>query len=54
MNKAKKRKLYQVDWYTDDGYLYRTTMGCEWKDVKQCKKQARKLGETIKYEPYFE
>lgn len=50
----KRRKLYQVDWYTEGGWNYRTTFGCDWKAVQECKKQAKAMGETIKYEPYFE
>jgi hypothetical protein len=27
-------------------------MGCTWEDVKECKRTAKLLGETIKYEHY--
>ena len=47
----KKTKIYSVDWYHGD-HCYRTTMGCTWEDVKDCKRAAKLMGETIKYEHY--
>ena len=47
----KKTKIYSVDWYHGD-HCYRTTMGCTWEDVKDCRRTAKLLGETIKYEHY--
>ena len=49
--KVVKTKIYSVDWI-HNGFCYRTTMGCTWEDVKQCKSTAKLLGETIKYEHY--
>ena len=46
-----KTKIYSVDWIRD-GFCYRTTMGCTWEDVKDCKRTAKLLGETIEYEHY--
>jgi hypothetical protein len=47
----KKIKIYSVDWYRGD-WCYCTTMGCTWEDVKECRQQAKLMGETIKYEHY--
>jgi len=44
-----KPNLYYVDWYTEGGFCYRTTSNCTWSDVLACKRQAKWLGETIKY-----
>ena len=49
--KVVKTKIYSVDWYRN-GFCYRTTMGCTWEDVKQCKRTAKLLGEKIEYEHY--
>ena len=49
--KVVKTKIYSVDWIRN-GFCYRTTMGCTWEDVKECKRQAKLMGETIKYEHY--
>jgi hypothetical protein len=49
--KVVKTKIYSVDWIRN-GFCYRTTMECTWEDVKQCKRTAKLLGETIKYEHY--
>lgn len=47
----RKAKIYSVDWLRN-GLCYRTTMGCTWEDVLECKRTAKLLGETIKYEHY--
>ena len=47
----RKTKIYSVDWIRN-GFCYRTTMGCTWENVKDCRKTAKLLGETIKYEHY--
>lgn len=44
-----RRKIYSVDWYCN-GFCYRTTTGCTWEQVQDCKRTARLLGEKIKYE----
>ena len=48
---VKKTKIYSVDWIRN-GFCYRTTMGCTWEDVRDCKRQAKLMGEAIKYEQY--
>ena len=45
----KKENTYWVDWYRN-GFCYRSTHGCSWDDIKEMKKLAKLLGETIKYE----
>ena len=45
----KKRKIYDVNWYCN-GFCYRTTRGCDWETVKECRRIARLLGEKIEYE----
>jgi hypothetical protein len=45
----KKENLYWVDMYSD-GYCYRSVHSCTWEEVKQIRKTAKMLGETIKYE----
>ena len=47
--KPKGIKIYYVRWYRN-GYNYRDTSQCTWKDVLQCKRQAKMMGETIEYE----
>lgn len=47
--KVVKVKYYTVDWYSN-GFCYRTTRGCDMEAVKDCKRTAKLLGETIKYE----
>ena len=47
--KVVKTKIYNVDWYRGD-WCYRTTTGCKWEDVKDCKRAAKLMGEKIKYE----
>ena len=47
----RKKKIYSVDWIRN-GFCYRTTMGCTWEDVKDCKRTAKLLGEIIEYEHY--
>jgi hypothetical protein len=44
-----KKKIYAVNWYCN-GYCYRTTTECTWDDVKELRKVAKSLGETITYE----
>lgn len=46
---TKKSKIYNVDWIRN-GFCYRTTTNCDWDAVKDCKRTAKMLGETIKYE----
>ena len=46
----KKVKYYSVNWYTSSGFCYRTTFNCTWEAVKECRKIAKSLGETITYE----
>ena len=48
---VRKTKIYSVDWYHGD-HCYCTTMGCTWEDVKNCRRTAKLMGETIKYEHY--
>lgn len=48
---VRKTKIYSVDWI-HNGFCYRTTMGCTWEDVKDCKRTAKLLGEKIEYEHY--
>ena len=45
----RKTKIYNVDWICN-GFCYRTTMGCDWKAVKDCKRIAKLLGEKIEYQ----
>ena len=49
--KVVKTKIYSVDWY-HNGFCYCTTKGCTWEDVKECRRKAKFMGETIKYEHY--
>lgn len=50
---AKKRfvteKIYEVDWFLSNGHCYRTTTNVTWEGVKDMKKTAKLLGETISY-----
>ena len=48
MRKQTLRTTYWVDWYRD-GWCYRSTHGATWEHVKEMKKLAKALGETIKY-----
>ena len=48
-NRILKAKYNTVHWYRN-GFCYRTTLGCNTDDVKNCKHTAKLLGETIKYE----
>ena len=48
----KKVKLYWVDWYNSSGFCYRSSRDLTWADVLQCKRTAKQLGETIKYEHF--
>lgn len=47
--KVVKVRIYTVNWYSN-GFCYRTTRGCDMDAVKNCKRTAKLLGETIKYE----
>lgn len=47
--KVIKVRIYTVNWYSN-GFCYRTTRGCDMDAVKNCKRTAKLLGETIKYE----
>ena len=47
--KTIKTKIYSVDWIRN-GFCYRTTTECTWEDVKECKRTAKLLGETIEYQ----
>lgn len=44
----KKPNTYQIDWYTSGGWCYRTTIGVPYREIKEYRKQAKILGETIK------
>lgn len=46
---VKHTKIYNVNWIRN-GVCYRTTMGCDWEAVKDCKSTAKLLGEKIEYE----
>ena len=46
---TKRTKIYNVDWIRN-GFCYRTTMGCDWEAVKDCKRAAKLMGEKIEYE----
>ena len=49
MTRYTQKTLYTIDWYTN-GFCYRTTCGCDREAVKDAKKLAKLLGETIKVE----
>lgn len=49
LNSMKNTNTYWVDWYRN-GWCYRSTHGVTWEQVKEMKKLAKYLGETIKYE----
>lgn len=42
-------KRYFVNWISN-GFCYRTTANCTWKQVLESKKIAKALGEKIEYE----
>ena len=46
---VRKTKVYTVNWLRN-GFCYRTTVDCDWEWVKQCKRAAKEMGETIEYE----
>ena len=46
----KKQTTYWVDCYTPGGFCYRSTHGVTMEQVREMKKIAKVLGETIKYE----
>lgn len=47
---GRKRNLYWVDIYTRGGWCYRSVHSCTMEQVRELRKQAKLLGETIKYE----
>ena len=47
--RKKTVKIYAVDWYYN-GYRYRTTNGCTWEDVQDLRRQAKAIGEPVKWE----
>ena len=47
--KVIKEKRYDIDWYLSNGFCYRTTRNLTWKEVLNCRKIAKSLGETIKH-----
>lgn len=49
MTRSIKVKYYTVNWY-QNGFCYRTTRGCNIDAVKNYKRIAKLLGETLKYE----
>ena len=50
MRKQTLKTTYWVDWYTAGGFCYRSTHGVTMEQVREMKKIAKVLGETIKYE----
>lgn len=46
---VRRKNIYTVDWYRGD-WCYRTTTDCDWETVKECRRAAKLMGETIKYE----
>ena len=42
----RKKKIYDVDWIRN-GFCYRTTTGCDWETVKECRETAKLIGEKI-------
>jgi hypothetical protein len=46
---VKKTNIYSVDWWRGD-WNYRTTTGCDWEAVKECKRAAKLMGEKVTYE----
>lgn len=46
----KKQTTYWVDWYTPGGFCYRSIHSVTMEQVREMKKIAKVLGETIKYE----
>lgn len=47
---AREKQLYWVDCLLSNGMCYRSVSNCTWEDVKELRKVAKLLGETIKYE----
>jgi len=47
---TKKQKLYWLNWCSND-FSYKSTSNVPYEGVKECKKLAKSLGETIDYEP---
>jgi hypothetical protein len=46
---VKKTNIYSVDWWRGD-WCYRTTTGCDWQAVQECRRAAKLMGEKITYE----
>lgn len=42
--------MYIVHWYTSGGWNYRSTTQCTWDDVQDCRRRAKSMGETVRYE----
>lgn len=49
-NMAREKQLYWVDCLLSNGMCYRSVSSCTWEEVKELRKLAKLLGETIKYE----
>ena len=49
MAKVRTEKRYNIDWIRK-GFCYRTTMDCPYSYVKNARRVAKALGETIKVE----
>ena len=49
MAKVRTEKRYNIDWISN-GFCYRTTMDCPYSYVKNARRVAKALGETIKVE----
>ena len=46
---VRRKNIYDVDWYRGN-WCYRTTTGCYWSDVLECKRAAKLMGERIEYQ----
>jgi hypothetical protein len=46
---VRRKNIYDVDWWRGD-WCYRTTTGCDWEAVLECKRAAKLMGEKITYE----
>ena len=46
---VRRKNIYDVDWYRGD-WCYRTTTGCDWEAVKECRQAAKLMGERIEYQ----
>ena len=49
-SKRVKMNLYDIDYILPNGHCYRTTSNATWSGVREAKKLAKMLGETIRYE----